>query len=458
MADSFVINLDSRNESDLWVSGFNKGDERLYMHIVPSGTSSVVLLPGESLNALIVPRSAGMSDAAASGLLVSSTLEDSPTDGIYTMKLQNDTTEVKVYQDLLKEIVMLNYDYENVQYDLHWVQLINNESGIYSNYTGIYSYPHNLQGSEVYLAMQPLSGYVRYTLAFPAVNNSADSLYTGTHQPYQLGFYFYNPKSGDVLSGLINSADVEFADGVVSGYAPSINTGVLIDIPLYDPRETNQIPGNYEIYVGYLGAGGAETSLLAIHSPHESFLNDIIPDLRSSITTTYDPNKLRKVGEEPIRKNVIDRRRLSIGIKDISTDQNVYSKQGTYVSPYFISDNGIYTFSLKVREEIPNYVDVDPYSTVRYFVQFNNLNWEPISPTTRNQEFDITGNTIPKLLVFDVGATTDTSTVKYLKYTANIASFRIKIDFDITQVGPGIPPEVKDYRCVIFDKAQLLEL
>lgn len=459
MADSFVIDLNSRSTSVLEASGYSLGDANLYIKVYSPTT--VTLLPGEQLNAVVIPRSAGVSTSAASGMVVSSSLADSPDDGIFTFKLKNETTSSKsiAVSTLLN---LQSYDFENSIYDLHWAQLLSSFGTIYDNYSGFYSYPHNLQGAEVSLTMEPISGtIVRYGISFPEVVNETDALYTGSHQPYHLGF-FYDPSvvySATELSGTVDGNDVIFTVNETSGYAPASNTGLIFELPMFDPREGyGAVPGNFEIYVGYRGAGGAEPQLLTFRSSHKDFLDQVLPRLEGSITNSFEDSNFHKVGEILIPAGTIQRKRLAIGIKDIYISKNVYNKKGVYISPYYYSENGIYTFSIRADEILGNYPGVDPYSTVRYFIEFNGLEWVPISPFNREQEVNSNGEAIPKLLVFDK-AFGQSESVKYLNYTINVSTFRVKIVLDTSAVtGNTVPPEIKNYKCIIFDKNQLLEI
>lgn len=456
MADSFILNLDAREHVDLTLSGYPSS--RVSMRI--RNASGISLLPGETLTAMIVPSSSGITPAVASGMLLNRGLIDRPSEGLLTYRLQNTRTS-KWTGSIYKILSFQDYDFENIPFDLHWIQTLSGQPNWYDNYTGVYSYPHNLQPGEVSMEMEPISGqYVRYSIQFLELNNSGDVLYSGAHQPYQFGFYYYN--AGDKtasLTGVINGSPYVFGYNEVSGFAPPNNTGITFELPIYDPRSNNEAEATYRIQIGYMGATGNSSILLNIKSDHDKFLHNILQDLETKISGSFDQTGMQKVGEILIPKNTITRNRLSIGIKDIVVNKNTYNKQGVYISPWFISEKGVYTFSLKVKETIPAYPGIDPYSTVKYFVDFNNLGWEQISPLSRNQELDELGNPIPKLLILDKDIGDHSANVRYLDYTTNITNFRLRIVFDITAVeGQPIPPEIKDYRCVVFDKTQLLEI
>lgn len=469
MAESFIVSFTSRDAASLVISGYNNGptDPNVYLKLSSSGTFD--LLATEKLRALIVPTSFGMTPAVASGHLEDDHYSDDRSEGILTFKIENDTLSAKTYGDIDKVLYTFNSlpkSFENTMFDLHWLQALEGQSSIYGNYTGIaYTYPHNLQASEVTLTMEPInSGYVRYYITYPAIVNSGNALYTGLHQPYNIGFFFPRGTyhAGEIASGTIDGSNVKYVAGQLSGYAPPKNTGFILDLPLYDPRMvTNKIPASYDIYLGYSGVSRLDSTPLTIYSRHSDFLNNKLPAMDSAVSTTLDISKLQRAGEVTIDKNVdvIQRDRLSVGIKDIAIKENSYEKQGFYISPRYTHENGIYTFSLKVKETIPAYPAVDPYSVVKYYIEFNGISWEPISPTNRGKEYNSEGKMVPKLIVFDKGSGEEVEGIKYLNFSANITSFRLKIMFDISSV-PGlvVPPEVWDYRCIIFDKKQLLEL
>lgn len=460
MADFLSINITSRTPPVLVLEGYSNGNSPdIFMKIK---STTLELLPTEIINAMIVPSSEGMSSNTASGYLNrDSKPSDSPDDGIFYAQIRNNTSKTKSLSDNDFETINLkNWNYENVQFDLHYLQRMTGQSNMYGSGLGVYSYPHSLQGNEISLSAEPISGlFARYYIAFPEVNNSGDALYPTNGQPYQLGFHYKTRTNDTELfdSGVINGNPVEFLPLQTSGFAPPLNTGIVFDLPLYDPRNKDKL-GEYEIYVRYKGPEGLEPTLLKIYSSHADLLEKTTTALETNIAEHVLTTDLQKVNELPIPAGIIERKRLVIGVKDIYVSQNSFEKQGVYVSPYYTNDTGLYTFTLKVKEYIPKYPDVDPYSTVRYFVEFNGLDWEPISPVSRNPEFDSTGKVIPKMIVFDSVNSTD-SNIKYLNYSNSVISFRVKILFDITKVnGLVVPPEVKDYKCVIFDKTQLLEL
>lgn len=481
MAESFVIELTSRSVGQLLSISGVRGvvtDPNIQMQLKVA--KNFALLPGEWITSLICP-SGHFTAAAASGLLSAGpgNTSDDISNGVLTWGYNNlGTTDFNYTSGTILNTWTFPKSMENSPFNVHWLRTLNT-TGVYaSDLTEVYSYPHNLQASEVKLTMIPISGStVRYYLSFPDVVNSGDSNYSSSNRPYQAGFQFMNITSvpgggGCTASGKINGSDVSFQAGLAastrtSGYALPFNTGFFIDLPLYDPRTfvsgtSELVPASYVLYLGYNGVNGAMASRLGIYSSHFDFLKDMLPSLDTKVANSLDPNKLTKSANAPILiddETLITRNRFSIGIRDISVVSNSYVQQGVYVSPYFTNENGIYTFSLKVTESVPNYPNIDPYSTVRYFAEFNGQGWEPISPINRNSEILSDGTILPKMLVFDKDPGNTTTTLKYLNYITNATAFHIKIVFDTTMVtGNFTPPEIQDYKCVIFDKQQLLEL
>jgi hypothetical protein len=120
----------------------------------------------------------------------------------------------------------------------------------------------------------------------------------------------------------------------------------------------------------------------------------------------------------------------------------------------------MYTFSLRVEEYIPDYKDIDKYTTVKYYAQFNNQEWIRISPMNRPDEYD-GDKLISKMIVFDQAADSEKlkfMNVSFIPSAVPINVFAIKIVFDFTAVTDPdfIPAEIKNYTAVIFDQNQLL--
>jgi hypothetical protein len=199
--------------------------------------------------------------------------------------------------------------------------------------------------------------------------------------------------------------------------------------------------------------------ILYLKIDHQDMLNSnqYFSDLDRLATDKTDKALLKKVEEIKIEKSVIDRRRLSIGINDIAVKNNTYSKQGTYVSKFYPVDFNIYTFSLKVDEYIPKYLNLESYDVIKYYVEFNSEKLERISPINRKNEYE-NELLVPKMIIFDK-VYEETDYVKYLEYT-NIIGFKIKIIFDLSslQESQFPPPEVRDYRCIVYNKEKFFNV
>ena len=468
MADSFLINLTARDTATLTMSGYNNGptDPLIYMEMMP--TSDFTLLPNETLRVLITPTGVDMTAAEASGNLLDPDFNNIPASGIYVYEKKNTSVTDRIFKAWERIYLFGGFSnlFENTEYALHWIQTLDSQENRYGNHSGEYSLPHNIQASEVTLTMEPYAGnMVRYNFAMPGVINSGNALYTGTHRPYLIGFHFDRGRfdqSISTASGDIDGVPYGFnIYGDVSGFAHPINTGFVVDLPLYE-TDRGEVPAAYHIFLGYSGVTGLTNTLLDIFSPHWDFLDNKLPGLDAAVSTDIDQDRLQPVGEIKIDKNdnIIQRERLSVGIKDITVTQNSYKKKGSYISPRYVHDDGVYTFSLRIKEVIPDYPGVDdPYPIIKYYAEFNGMPWVRISPNNRGKEYDEQGVEVPKLLVFDKDPKEAVEGIAYLEYAASITSFRIKIELDISGIeGFVAPPQVWDYKCIIFDKKQLLEL
>ena len=362
-----------------------------------------------------------------------------------------------------------DYAYENVEFDLYWLQTLGEGTIFDSDTAGVYSFPHNIQPQEVRVGLQLVDNNttMRYTLNFSEFNNIGDANYTGDNQPYLLSIaYIHDYDNTGVVSGVVDGSTILFSGGYDWEPLPSgSNSGLVIDLPFYDTRaQYDGTPAQYNILLNNNCADPSITGSYSFALPvnHQELVDTQLIDLDTYISTNIDPDKIRRTGEVQVDREVIDRKRLSIGINDIAIRQNTYRRKGVYVSKPYITDFSIYTFSLKVDEFIPDYPDVNPYDTVKYFIEFNSRPCEPISPVHRQMEIDANGNLLPKLFVFDKGSedALDLENVKYLDYGASVNIFRVKIVFDLSNVSQTqfIPPEIKDYECILFDKTQLLEL
>ena len=458
MSNYFYANMGGGSGLTLSMRPINKGDANLYFRVEGNYT----LTPGAKVKAIIVPSGItnlpdpveSFSVAKLLTRLRSDKVYYDTTYGIFSIPggENNSNDDIKLsFQDI--KLNNIDYYWENKIFDLHWItQLGSYES--YGSISGIYSLPHNIQNNEIIL-----SGYLcanslmQYGVTWNTIENETDSSYgvSPIDGPYRFKVQ-YAHNSGVAVSGGLTTWN----------YYPSttMNSGIYFTLPFNDERTGYNIPAIYNFYLTNMGAGVNRSGSLdkIITIDHQKFINseNYFKNLDDQVFTSPDPNKLKKVGTIGIDPGIISRKRLSIGINDISIKDNTYVKQGVYMSPYYPTDVNLYTLSLKVSENIPSYPNIDPYTVIRYFIEVNSR-LERISPINRGDEL-INGELVPKILVFDKGQTTNTQ-IKYIE-VSNVKIFRVKIVFDLTSLTESkfIPPEVSDFKCIIFDKDQLNEL
>lgn len=460
MPNYISLYLDSASSAGLSLYPYNKGNV-CYFRV--SNISGFQLQPSEKISVLIVPHDDPLTALDASGYLADPKISSDSSRGIYIYRYQNTEGSTKTVKELCN-LALTSTDWENIKYDLYWLQEYGSGAIFSSGTSSVYSYPHNIQPNEVGIVAELVDDNIRmrYTLTFDEVNNSGSVDY-GSDKPYLFNIFY---KYGDgVLTGYFSGSTLEFSGAYdFKGFDPGAPTdGIVFDLPYYDPREGwNAVPAQYVFKVNYNCADPLVTGSFPLSIPinHQRLSDNELIDLDAWIGTNLDPTKLRKVDNIFIERGVIDRRRLSIGIKDISVRQNSYRKKGIYVSKPYSSDFPLYTFSLRTDEFIPDYPNLDPYNVVQYFVEFNSRPWLRISPINRNVETTSDGKAVPKMFVFDSDPGEGSESVSFLEYQAPVTIFRIKIAFDLSRLTDEqfIPPEIRDYDCITFDKNQLLEL
>lgn len=458
MADYFYIDLGASARPVLTMTPVNKGDANLYFKVTPTG--NFTLNPGSKVKAVIVPSGITTLSQPSEAFSVSALLtrmrasqpyNDSSL-GIYSLiGGENNSSEDVILS--FSDLKINDYTWENTPFNIHW--LYQRGSGeAYGSESGIYSLPHNIQNSEIIISglLVDSGNLMRYTLYWDSITNAASTNY-GT-AGYATGPY-------RVLVNYVYNSGSLIASGFPSWvYYPStiFTNGISFDLPYNDPRSNS--PAVYNFNIANIGASLTQSGSLnkVIKIDHQKFISseNYFKNLDREVFNSPNPALLKKVPDDiKIEANVINRKRLSIGINDIAIKNNTYVKQGVYVSPYYPLDFNIYTFSLKVKEFIPKYKDLISYDVVKYYGEFNSK-WERISPITRGDELE--GNDlVPKLLVFDKGL--GTGNVKYLEL-GNVRSFRIKIVFDLSNIKESnfISPEIYDYKCIIFNKDQFLNI
>lgn len=468
MSDFINVSLGASSNASFSLAAYNNGREDPNLYFKIRNTSGFTIQPQETVRALIVPKSDGMTALEASGLLADPNSTNDVSRGIYYSRYYNDQNQEKTLTDM--PLIRLDgYTYENVEFELYWLQSLADGVIFDSDTAGVYSFPHNIQPQEVRVGLQLIDNNttMRYTLNFSEFNNIGDANYAGNNLPYLLSIlYRYDPYRTGVVSGVVDGSTILFSGAFDWEPLPSgSNSGLVIDLPFYDTRaQYDGTPAQYSILLNNNCADptitGSYPFVLSLNQ--QDLADQQLIDLDTYITTNIIPDNIRRVGEVPVDEGTITRKRLSIGINDIAIRQNTYRRKGVYVSKPYTTDFSIYTFSLKVDEFIPDYPEVNPYDTVKYFIEFNSRPWEPISPIHRQNELNNDGMLLPKLFVFDKGPedALDLENIKYLDYGASINMFRVKIVFDLSNVPQTqfIAPEIRDYTCILFDKTQLLEL
>lgn len=453
MSNYFTAVLGSGSVASLYLVPVNKGDANVYMRV--SGVEDFVLRPSEKIKAMIAPNSAPLASGTAINLLKQRTPKDDTTNGYFFFDggenntQQNDSLS---YSDL-----RVPRNWENTSFDLYWYHTLDTIEDYGSYQSGVYSYPHNLQPGDITISGSLVSANtMEYRLILDEIANDDDANYGATPNdgPYAVKVEYKWPE-GTNASGF--SDYIYYDDSVLS-------SGIVFNLPYYDPRDAyNNAPAIYNFKVVYTSAGSDKpgSNPLTITLNHATLLDSskYFQNLDEFVFTKADKDQLRRVDEVEIPPNIIDRKRMSIGINDIAIKDNTYVKKGSYVSPFYPVDFDMYTFSFRVKENIPNYGDINPYDLVKYYAEFNNNTWEPISPLERKEEYR-NGILIPKMFVFDAANSDTNGNVKFLNYGSNITSFRIKITFDLSSIGSEKfpPPEIMDYDCIIFDKSQFLNL
>jgi hypothetical protein len=461
MATYFKTDLGPTSSVDLGFEAVISNDSNIYFKI--TGAENYILQPSSKVRAMIVPSDSLVPTGTIGELLKHQNRQDNDSSGYFFFQGgENNTSQ----NDNLSfsNIKISNYDWENTKFDLHWM-ILRGSDEIYGNsLDGVYSFPHKVQSSEVSISGNLLTGgdVIQYRIFWDAINNEGSTDYGSapTDGPYKFNVVhkYGLDRQGLVASVSGFSSPIYYASGIM-------NSGIVVNLPFYDERkEFQNVPAIYNFELNNVTAGTLKpgTSALVITMDHQKLLdsNNYFKDLDRYTFQYASKDKLKKITEIQIEPGVINRKRLGIGINDISIKDNTYVKQGIYVSKSYPLDFNIYTFSMKVDELIPTYPDLNSYDVVQYFVEFNSNQWERISPINRKDEFSGT-NLVPKLFIFDKSPEDKIQDqVKYITYNSNVNLFRVKIVFDLSKLSESkfTPPEVRDYKCIIYDKDQFFNL
>jgi hypothetical protein len=455
MANYVYVNLGASSLPSLKMVAVNKGDANLYLRV----SGEYTLTPNSKVKAIIVPSGITVLPDPVEAYSVSALLTRLRGDKFYhdisygifsVLGGENDTdSDVNLK---FNDVKINDYYWENKIFNVHWILQRDTEE-IYGSYSGVYTFPHNIQNKEVII-----SGYLssnnsmRYNVKWDTLYNEGDAAY-GVYPndgPYRFKIN-YAHDSGVLIPSL--SDWIYYGSGTMS-------SGITFNVNYYDTRTQYNTPAIYDLYISNVSASSNKpgSNDRIIRLDHQKFIDsdNYFRNLDNQVFSSPDVNKLKKVGEVEIEPNIINRKRLSIGINDIAIRDNIYVKQGVYVSNYYPVDFNLYSISIKSEEFIPEYVDINRYDVVKYFIEINSK-WERISPINRIDEKS-DGNIVPKILIFDK-LQNDVSYIKYIEIN-NVKIFRVKIVFDLSKIKEDrfIPPEIYNYKCIIFDKDQLNEL
>ena len=453
MPSSFSVYFPTPSGQDHALIAYNTGDRDVGFQI--SGEApSIALAPNERISYMVKPIGLVLTDTQMSGILKGTTV-DNNVSGQFFGYLENTT---RIEKTFTYPKITFPAEWENQEFDLSWLRWIPNST--YTTFgkdvTAVYSFPHNLDPEEVTISgvISNSEKTVDYTVHYSGLHNEYSPDYTvSPNLPYALKVEYSIPDN--------NSPYNLRASGFESGweYYPggSSTTGISFSLPFYDQRENwDNIPATYKFYLNYRSPTATynEATSLNVILNHAFIRDNFFADLHALALAQPKDENLHEVDIVDIPADIISRRRLAIGIEDIKSVERVFVKDGVYISTAYNLDFSIYTFSLKVDEFIPNYSNINRWETVKYYISFNNSDWERVSPIDR--EIESQGNTtIPKLFVFDkIDETIDTGVIKYIPANGIINNFRIKIVFDVSALGDAVfvPPEIRNYKCMIFDK------
>lgn len=475
----YSLNLDLTQLESIGLKLHNdfRSDDRIGVHASVYASdleSNPTIKTGTKLDILFTPSGYFSDEATASGFLDSDDIKgDLSSSGIYLASnvfYEDVNTSFNLYAAMDKL-------YENSKYEAHW--LLSKGDYNFGSYSTLYgntqtdypdskiSFPHSIQASEVVL-----SGYfigdnsIRYNLKWDEIINEDYETYTGNIEEPLGGPYRIYVKRLKNLTSQTGEYGVENWDSWKRYPATTMDSGILIDLPYKENNVIQQymiginnncadpegLPNNHS-------EGSQELRIFLDTDTIQHILSEFNTKLpiAANIDSIVDTNQ-----EIFVTPDILLRKRAVIGIQDIALIDNTYKKYGEYVSNQYSVDDPVYTFSLRVDEYIPKYSNINQYDIIKYFVEFNSLEWVQISPINRNIEETSNGN-IPKIIIFDVvpeSIAQKNNNILYLNYDVVIRSFRIKIIIDIrgTNNNELASPEVINYKCIVFNKDQIINI
>ena len=260
---------------------------------------------------------------------------------------------------------------------------------------------------------------------------------------------------GMLISELDSTQFYDYSGNLVpyltTNYFDTATSGMLVNLP-YDTGQ------NYEIVLFNIDQEGVESPWLTFNTEQIKKSSD---DFDAGQLGAFTEISLERIGELEVTGDLVNKKRLSVGIDDIAVLGDVYSRQGVYISRFYTIDNPVYTFSLDVNEFIPDVPNINPYDMVKYYVEFQNQDWIRISPINRNDEYDENSNLVPKFIVLDnLGSEGVSPDILELPYDFSVYSLRLRIEFDLSDMESDvfITPEIRSYKCNVADRSSFFRV
>lgn len=451
MSNYFITSINSISNPNLTLHPVNLGDQYIYLKV--ETVSDYILNPGQSVRVVVTPSNTSYTDTDISGFLRNKNSIDNISNGMF-YQIQENNNSISQYLNI--PIIKIDRLYENTKFNLYWLTQLEGSNFFGSYKAGVYSYPHNIQPSEITISGAFLGNndIINYRIYFNEIPNANSPDYPVNIKPYYAKIsHEYPDMSGTYLVDQPLGTGMYFSAG-------NAESGIAFTVPFFDQRNGwNNVPARYVLSLSYMSPTEITIpfDLKLDHTKYES--NNYIKSLDTFDIANISPSDLKKIDEILIEPAVIDRKRLSVRIQDIYIKENKYEKYGIYISKPYNMDFNIYTFSIKVDEFIPKYNDLNSEDVLKYYVEFNNRQWERISPTNRLSEYD-NSLKVPKLLILDSSTSTISDNIKFINYDTSVNSFRIKIEFDLRKLPDFnfIPPEIRGYKISVFDKNKFLDL
>jgi len=446
MPYSFLINLETPVASGLYLEPYNNNDNFIYFNV--KSEPPISLQPLDTLRVMVIP-SGTLATGTVDALLRNQNFTGLPLSGIYVTGYKNDD---RVGKTVSLPYIKIDRQWENTEFTVHWLKNDTTNLTYYYNPSGYYSGVRNLQINDITVSGQYSSSNSRMAYRFIFDEITASDDYT-TRDPYLLNISYYRDVENTPLTGYFPSGTFVFPDSsTYLGFGSGVSlSGIYVELPYYDQRVSGiDVPAKYYVTLNTrcLKNTYADAMPIKLLVDHQEVKNNFIEDLNRAIKERADPTKLIEVEEIPIEQNILDRSRLSIGIKDISLNSITYTQNGTYISNIYDVNFPIYTLALEVDEFIQGLNSDQITEAVSYFIEINGSEWIRISPKHRKLERDIENKIIPKLIVFDISNSEEINEVMYKELT-DIRSLRLKIVIDATNVpAQYTPPEIRNYSFV----------